>query len=84
MQIIQMTKEERIAMYMKLSKREIAELLVNSNDALYNLLETQQPKWIQFPQAPDPIPCNPWQVPGTGDGPFPWGTVTCTNASTKA
>ena len=32
--IVEQTDEEKIAMYMKCKKRELAEMLVNSNNAL--------------------------------------------------
>lgn len=34
MQVIQQTRDEKIAMYMKLTKRELAEMLANANDIL--------------------------------------------------
>lgn len=40
-QVVPMTREEKIAMYMKLSKRELSEMLTNSNeltDALFKRL----------------------------------------------
>ena len=39
MRIIEQTRDEKIAMYMKLTKREIAEMLVNSSEALDNALK---------------------------------------------
>jgi hypothetical protein len=40
MQKVEQTRDEKIAMYMKRSKRELAELLVNCNDVL-DLLVTK-------------------------------------------
>lgn len=34
MQVIEQTRDEKLAMYQKLTKRELAEMLVNANDAL--------------------------------------------------
>ena len=39
MRIIEQTREEKIAMYMRLTKREIAGMLVNSSEALDNALK---------------------------------------------
>ena len=46
--IVEQTRDEKIAMYMKLRKREIAEMLVNANDALHHLTPIQ---WTSFPSA---------------------------------
>ncbi len=34
LQVIEQTREEKIAMYLKLTKRELAEMLANANDAI--------------------------------------------------
>lgn len=36
-QVVEQTHEEKIAMYMKLSKRELAEMLINANIVLESL-----------------------------------------------
>ena len=48
MQIIEQTKKEKIAMYMKLPKKEIIEMLINcndmfmqKNDGIYNIENTR-------------------------------------------
>ena len=33
-QVVEQTRDEKIAMYMKITKRELAEMLVNCNDVL--------------------------------------------------
>lgn len=79
MHIVQMTKDEKIAMYMKLSKRELAELLTNSNDALERALENKN----NFPF----IDCKEGQLPaftpmdipleGSGNAPYIHPVTTC-------
>ena len=34
LQVVEQTRDEKIAMYMKITKRELAEMLVNCNDVL--------------------------------------------------
>lgn len=41
-QVIEQTREEKIAMYMKMTKREIAEMLTNANDAIDLLQKARQ------------------------------------------
>ena len=41
MQVIEQTRNEKLAMYMKLTRRELAEMLVNANDALQSLAMSQ-------------------------------------------
>ena len=43
LQIIQQTREERIAMYMKMTKREIVEMLLNNQDAVSIFQQGQSP-----------------------------------------
>ena len=62
MYVIPQTRDEKIAMYMKLTKREIAEMLVNSNDALDNAL-----RHVKLGHQPEPISIRP--VP---DGTIGW------------
>ena len=53
LQIIEQTREEKIAMYMKLTKRELAEMLINCNDMLSHRFETSSLEdWIaaELPQ----------------------------------
>ncbi len=38
MQVIEQTRDERIAMYMKLRKAKLAEMLLNCNEALDSLI----------------------------------------------
>jgi hypothetical protein len=35
--IVRQTREEKLAMYMKLRKKELAEMLISANDAIDNL-----------------------------------------------
>ena len=39
MSVIEQTRDEQIAMYLKLTERELAEMLVNANEALVMALE---------------------------------------------
>ena len=39
--VVPMTKEEQIAMYMKLSKKELAEMLYNANEVINNFIATK-------------------------------------------
>jgi len=41
-QIVEQSREERLRMYMKLSKKELAEMLINCNDLLTNALKPLQ------------------------------------------
>ena len=54
-QVIEQTKDEKIAMYMKLSKRELAEMLINANI----LLESIGPK-VYFEQPCDHVYPSVW------------------------
>ena len=47
-QVIPQTRDEKIAMYMKLTKRELAAMLVSANDAV-NALSKQQQWQITIP-----------------------------------
>ena len=42
-QVIPQTRDEKIAMYLKLTKRELAEMLTSANEHLDRL--PQQPQW---------------------------------------
>ncbi len=54
MSIIPQTAEEKIAMYLKLTKRELAIMLVNSNEALEaSLLREQNPLFVVSNAAPE-------------------------------
>ena len=44
MHVIKQTRDEKIAMYMKLTKRELAEMLVNSNEAIS--LIPRRDRWV--------------------------------------
>ena len=50
MYVIPQTRDEKIAMYMKLTKREIAEMLVNSSEALDNALAGYRAGVSQSPE----------------------------------
>ena len=39
LQIVEQTKEEKMAMYMKLPKKQIAEMLINCNDIITALIQ---------------------------------------------
>lgn len=62
---IEMTREEKIAMYMKLSKRELAEMLANSNVLVDSLLK-RIPERTQEYTPPlgtwSPTPESPWTI----------------------
>ncbi len=58
MQVIPQTRDEKIAMYMKLTKRELAEMLVASNEAV-GALSQNHPWQITIP-APTPTPPYPY------------------------
>ena len=60
MQVIEQTRDENIAMYMKLTKREIAEMLVNANEAV-SLLQKSAPPPSFVCHAPSCVACH-----GTG------------------
>lgn len=53
MQVIQQTRDEKIAMYMKLNKRELAEMLVNCNE-LISKFGHSAPQWVDI--APNVTP----------------------------
>lgn len=57
MQVVKQARGEKIAMYMKLSKRELAEMLVNANDALAarSAVEVVLP-----PAQPQKMESAPW------------------------
>ena len=41
LQIVEQTKEEKLAMYMKLPKKQIAEMLINCNDIITALTQAK-------------------------------------------
>ena len=51
LQVIEQTREEKIAMYMKLTKQEIAGMLVNANSALESALRHVQPGYAREPRC---------------------------------
>ncbi len=57
-QIIEQTREEKLAMYMKLPKKEIAEMLINCNDLIHTL--TKNNKYTS------PISMNEWVCDSCG------------------
>ncbi|MEE8607232.1 MAG: hypothetical protein V3S55_06500 [Nitrospiraceae bacterium] len=62
-QVIPQTRDEKIAMYLKLTKRELAEMLVGANEAV-SLLSGQQQWQITIPDQtyspPAPITTTTW------------------------
>ena len=52
MVVIPQTRDEKIAMYMKLTKRELAEMLANANQALQQQWQTIAPQQTYTPPAP--------------------------------
>ena len=68
MQLVEQTRDEKMAMYMKLTKRELAEMLVNANDALQSLALSQLcPIHVVTPSPP--FETRPWPS-------LPAGTIT--------
>ncbi len=48
-QVLEQTHEEKITMYMKLTKREIAEMLANANEAIDSLQKMRRrPSTVSF------------------------------------
>jgi hypothetical protein len=47
--VIQQSHDEKIAMYLKLTKRELAEMLVTANDALGAMTTDQHPVYTYTP-----------------------------------
>jgi len=48
MYIVEQTKEEKIAMYMKCTKRELIEMVINCNMALSAISEQQRMSWVNM------------------------------------
>lgn len=73
MHVIPQTRDEKIAIYMKLTKRELAEMLATANEAMDAL--TRQPEQWQIvrPQQtytpPAPMVTTTWRQPNTCVGP---------------
>ena len=44
-QVVEMTREEKIAMYMKLTKRELIEMLIHCNELLGKMSDTSNRKY---------------------------------------
>ena len=65
-QIIQQTDEEKLAMYMKLSKEELAKMLIENNKVIERL--TSKPVYAQWTMPANPN--DPYQ-------PFPSWPVVC-------
>jgi hypothetical protein len=55
--VVPMTKEEKIAMYMKMTKAELAEMLYNSNADIDRLLADQRLKTMPESTLPK---CKTW------------------------
>jgi len=70
--MLQITKEEQIAMYMKLSKKQIIEILINSNDIITELKQIK--KWVIPPVMNeltcDSCGCHPNVIFNTSKGRF--------------
>lgn len=51
MRVMPQTRDEKLAMYMKLTKRELAEMLVGCNDGLSQLSKADQKRsrWAGLP-----------------------------------
>ncbi len=62
MKIIQQTREETLAMYMKLTKHELAEMLANANDAIDRLQQVQLPvPATRIPKFHPHFPTTTWR-----------------------
>lgn len=59
MSVIEQTRDDKIAMYLKLTKRELAEMLVNANEALAMTLERS----VSLPGTTTSPPCTMWLAP---------------------
>ena len=68
-QVIPQTRDEKIAMYMKLTKRELAEMLVGSNEAV-NVLSQQQQWQITIPAGDQQADAPAAPMGGTTWSPF--------------
>ena len=49
MHVIEQTRDEKIAMYMKLTKRELAEMFASANEAIDSLTKEKPARWVQMP-----------------------------------
>ena len=49
MHVIEQTRDEKIAMYMKLTKRELAEMLASTNEAISSLAKEKTTRWVELP-----------------------------------
>lgn len=56
MQIIEQTKEEKMAMYMKLPKKQLVEMLIESNRVLDTLAKTV--KYNDNIEQSEPLACD--------------------------
>ncbi len=54
MRLIEQTRDEKVTMYMKLTKRELAEMVINANLAL----DRKPMIWEAVPLIPPPIGPN--------------------------
>lgn len=68
LQIIEQTREEKIAMYMKLPKKQIIEMLINCNDIITDL--TQINGNIEAEPTCDSCGCHPNMLFTTKSGRF--------------
>ena len=57
LQVIKQTREERMTMYLKLTKRELAEMLINANEALSRTLPVVSVDRAMTPSLP---PVTTW------------------------
>jgi arsenate reductase-like glutaredoxin family protein len=45
MRVIEQTREEREAMYMKMTKKKLIQMLMNNQDAITDLIHTRSTRW---------------------------------------
>jgi len=70
-QIVEQNREERIVMYMKLSRRELAELIVNCNDIIDSMSKNLVYKVVEkIPVTCDNCGCHPNIINYTSTGRF--------------
>jgi len=54
-EVVAMTDKEKLKMYMKLSKKEIAKMLIESNKSLEMIINLNRFTFPVYPVYPDPI-----------------------------
>jgi len=45
MRVIEQTREEREAMYMKMTKKKLIQMLMSNQDAITDLINRRSPRW---------------------------------------